>query len=170
MSKPYFRNSALIAMSVLLLTAAVRTGQPVSKKEEPIVVTSTRMEAEKLGDKVTFTGNVVLKKEGMTLTSDRMIVYYQERTKNIREVEAHGNVKVTKEGRVALSNDATYFTGEEKVILTGNAKIIENDNQLNGEKITLFNDGRSIVEGGKVLIYQDKVGKVPQLPQGRKLK
>jgi lipopolysaccharide export system protein LptA len=171
MSKPYFRNSVLIVFSFLFLTAAVRSGQPVKKNQEPIVITSNRMEAEKLGDKVTFVGNVILKKEGMTLTSDRMIVFYLEKTKNVREVEAHGNVTVTKEGRVALSNDASYFTGEEKVILTGNARIVENDNQLNGEKITLFvNDGRSIVEGGKVLIYQDKEGKVPQMPQGRKLK
>jgi len=171
MSKPCYRNSVLIMFSLFFLTAAVRSGQAVKKSHEPIVITANRMEAEQLGDKVTFIGNVVLKKEGMTLISDRMIVFYQEKTKDVRQVEAHGNVTVTKEGRVALSNDASYFTGEEKVILTGNARIIENDNQLNGEKITLFvNDGRSIVEGGKVLIYQDKEGKVPQLPQGRKLK
>jgi len=169
MSKPYFRNSALIVFSFFFLAAAARSGQPAKKNQEPVVITSNRMEAEKLGDKVTFIGNVILKKEGMTLASDRMIVFYQASTKNVREVEAHGNVKVMKEGRVALSNDASYYTGEDKVILTGNARIIENDNQLNGEKITLFvTDGRSIVEGGNVLIYQDKQGKVPQLPQGHR--
>jgi len=169
MSKPYFRNSALIVFSFFLLAAAARSGQPAKKNQEPVVITSNRMEAEKLGDKVTFIGNVILKKEGMTLASDRMIVFYQASTKNVREVEAHGNVKVTKEGRVALSNDASYYTGEDKVILTGNARIIENNNQLTGEKITLFvTDGRSIVEGGNVLIYQDKQGKVPQLPQGHR--
>jgi lipopolysaccharide export system protein LptA len=169
MLKQFFRNSLIIASSFLCLAAAAAAAPPAKRAQEPILVTSSRMEAEKLGDTVTFIGNVVLKKEGMTFSSDRMIVFYEPRSKNVREVEAHGNVVVTKEGRVALSKDASYYTGEEKVVLTGDARIIENDNQLHGEKIILFmRDGRSIVEGGKVLFYQDKQGKVPQLPQGRK--
>jgi lipopolysaccharide export system protein LptA len=58
---------------------------------------------------------------------------------------------------VALSNTASYFSREEKIVLTGDARIIENENQIGGEKITLFmRDDRSIVEGGKVLLYQEK--------------
>jgi lipopolysaccharide export system protein LptA len=158
----------LIVSVVLFLAASSHAQQPAKKVQEPVVITSDRMEAEKLGDTVTFIGNVILKKEGMTLTADRMIVFYQANAKNIRQVEAHGNVVVSKEGRVALSNDASYFTREEKVILTGDARIIENDNQLSGEKIVLFmRDGRSIVEGGRVLIYQDQEALAPE---GRKHK
>jgi len=127
---------------------------------EPIVITSNHMEAEELGNKVTFTGNVTLKKESMTLTSDRMIVLYDEGSKDIREIDAHGNVVVHKEGRVALSNDASYYSRDEKIVLTGDARIIENENQLAGEKITLFiHDDRSLVEGGKALLFKDKEGK-----------
>jgi lipopolysaccharide export system protein LptA len=159
----------LIASSLFSLAAASHAQQPAKKAQEPIVITSNRMEAEKLGDKVTFIGKVILKKEGMTLSSDRMIVFYQASSKDVREVEAHGNVQVSKEGRVALSNDASYYTREEKVVLTGDARIIENDNQLNGEKIVLFmRDGRSVIEGGRVLIYQDKETVV--VPESRKQK
>lgn len=156
MSKRYFRNSLLIASSLLLMGA---TGVPGAggKSREPIVITAKRMEADKLGDKVTFTGSVVLKKEGMTLNSDSMIVFYDAGSKSIREIEAHGNVIVRRENRVALSNDASYYSREEKFVLTGDARIVENENQIGGEKITLFmRDDRSIVEGGNVLIYQDK--------------
>ena len=63
---------------------------------------------------------------------------------------------VRKEGRVALSNRAFYYSKEEKIVLTGDARIIENENQLGGERITLFmREDRSIVEGGQVLFYQD---------------
>jgi len=121
------------------------------------VITSRRMQADKLGDKVTFTGDVILKKEGMTLNSDSMVVFYDVKTKGIKDIEASGNVVVRKEGRVAYSNKAFYDSREEKIVLTGDARIIENENQLGGEKITLFmRDDRSIVEGGKVLFYQDK--------------
>ncbi len=143
--------------SVVLVAAAPETSGPEQGKREPIVITSRRMEADKLGDKVTFTGDVVLKKEGMTVNSDSMVVFYDVPTKDIREIEAFGNVVVRKEGRIALSDRASYNSREEKIVLTGNARIIEGENQLGGERITLFmRDDRSIVEGGKVLFYQDK--------------
>jgi len=158
MSKQFFRNSLALVASLLLMAATSVDARPGKNSREPLVITSNRMDAEKLGDKVTFTGKVTLKKEGMTLTSDVMIVYYDVGSKDIRKVEAHGNVVVRKEGRVALSNNALYSSREETIVLTGNASIIENENKLGGEKITLFMaDDRSIVEGGgKVMFYKDK--------------
>ena len=142
------------------MAAAPDVDRSDKNSREPIAITSHRMDADKFGDTVTFTGNVILKKEGMTLSSDTMIVFYDAGSKSIREIEAHGNVVVRKEGREAHSNKASYFNREEKIVLTGDARINENENQLGGEKITLFlRDDRSIVEGGKVLLYQDKQGK-----------
>jgi lipopolysaccharide export system protein LptA len=64
---------------------------------------------------------------------------------------------VRQEGRVALANKAVYYSKEEKIVLTGEPHIIENENKLGGERITLFmRSERSIVEGGNVLFYQDK--------------
>lgn len=145
-----------------LIAAAHDTTKFDKDAREPIVITSNRMEADELGNKVTFTGNVLLKKEGMTLSSDAMTVMYDPGSKDIRQIDAHGNVVVRKEGRVALSNNASYFSTDEKIILTGDARIIENESQLGGEKITLFmREDRSLVEGGKVLLYKDKQEKPP---------
>lgn len=157
MLKRSCRNSfVLVALS--FLTATTSVAAPNDKNgREPLVITANSMEADKLGDIVTFTGNVVLKKEGMTVSSDSMIVFYDAGSKGIREIEAHGNVVVSKEGRTALSNKASYYSVDEKIVLTGNARILESESQLGGEKITLFmRDDRSIVEGGKVLFYQNK--------------
>ena len=144
--------------SLLLIATTSVEARSGKNTREPLVITSNRMDAEKLGDKLTFTGDVTLKKEGMTLTSDVMIVHYNAASKDIRKVEAHGNVVVRKEGRVARSNNALYSSREETIVLTGDASIIENENKLGGEKITLFMaDDRSIVEGGgKVMFYKDK--------------
>lgn len=155
MLKPFFRSSFVVLFAVF---AAVSF--PGAAEREPIVITSDHMDADKLGDIVRFDGSVVLKKESMTLNSDHLTVFYDSPAKGVREIEALGNVVVTKEGRVALANKAIYYSKEEKIVLTGDARIVENANQLGGEKITLFmRDDRSIVEGGKVLIYQDKTGK-----------
>ncbi len=163
----------MVAVAAVVLTAATSSAaRPEKAVQEPIVITSNRMEAEKLGDKVTFIGNVTLKKEGLTLSSDTMVVFYDAGTKDIREIEASGNVVVRKEGRVALSNKATYYSREEKIVLTGDARIIENESQVGGEKITLFMcDDRSVVEGGKVLLYQEQVDRKPEKPsEGKKQK
>ncbi len=157
MSRLCFRNSFLFAVSLILAGAGTDAATPKRASKEPIVITSGRMEADKLGDKVTFLGDVTLKKESMTLYSDALTVFYDPQTKGMREIEAIGNIVVRKEGRVALANKAIYYSSEEKIVLTGDARIMENENQLGGETITLFiRDDRSIIEGGKVLFYQDK--------------
>ncbi len=158
MLKRCFRNSLFLASSLLLIAATSGNARRDKNTREPLVITSNRMHAEKLGDKVTFTENVTLKKEGMTLSSDVIIVFYNARSKDIREVDAHGNVVVRKDGRVAHSNNAVYSRKGETIVLTGDASIIENENKIGGEKITLFMaDDRSIIEGkGKVIFYKDK--------------
>jgi lipopolysaccharide export system protein LptA len=167
MSRQFFRNSLLFTAAIVLMTGAPGGAQPEKAAREAIEITSKRMEADKLADKVAFTGSVTLKKAGMTLSSDSMIVHYDAGSKNIRKIEAHGNVVVRKEGRVARSDHASYLSREEKIVLTGNAHIIENENQLSGEKITLFmRDDRSIVEGGKVLLYQETQEKPKEKPAG----
>ena len=157
MLRQCFKSSLLVAAALLLSAAAPESARLQATKREPIVITSARMDADKLGERVTFTGDVTLKKEEMTLSSDTVTVVYDPGTKAIREIEALGNVIVRKDGRVALANRALYYSREEKIVLTGDARIIENENQLGGDRITLFmRDDRSIVEGGRVQFYQDK--------------
>jgi lipopolysaccharide export system protein LptA len=157
MSKRFFRNSIPLVLSLFLLGASPAPFTPEKGTREPIVVTSKRMEAEKLGDTITFLGDVVLKKDAMTLQTDRLVVHYDPAQKGIREMEALGHVVVTQEGRVAMGEKAVYYSNEEKIVLTGDPRIIEKENELRGERITLFmRENRSIVEGGKVFFYQDK--------------
>lgn len=130
-----------------------------AEKQEPIVITADSMQAARLNDRVDFRGNVMLKREGMTLTAETAIVYYAGPKKGIREIEALGNVVVRKEGRVAFAQRALFYNREEKIVLTGDARIFEGENEIGGERITLYlQDDRSVVEGGNVLFYQEKRG------------
>lgn len=168
MLKQFFRNSLFLFTALFLFSTTGHAARPHKQEREPIVITSDSMEAAKIGDSVTFTGNVVLKKEGMTLTSDSLVVLYDSKSKEIREIDAYDNVVVRKEGRVAFSNKASYYSREEKIVLTGDARIIENENQLGGESITLFmRDERSIVEGGKILFYKNRQEKPGEGKKGK---
>jgi len=157
MSKRSCRNSLLLSLALCIGAAAPASSLTLEKgKREPVVVTSNRMEADHLGEQVTFSGAVTLKKEDVTLHADTLRVFYDPRSKGVREIRARGKVRVVQEGRVALADKAVYFSKEEKIVLTGDARVIENDNQVGGERITLFiRENRSFVEGGNVLFYQD---------------
>ena len=160
----------MIAALCLLVPASASVALETGDRE-PMVVTSARMEADELGNRVTFVGDVTLKKEAMTLTSDHLVVFYDPASKGVREIEAHGNVVVRKEGRIAHANKAIYYSKDEMIVLTGDARINDNENQLGGERITLFmRDDRSIVEGGKVLFYRDKQVEGKQKPVFQKIK
>lgn len=155
MSRRFFRNN-IILIAALAVVFVLSPAGAEGEKKEPIVVTSSSMQAERLGNVVTFLGDVVLKKEDITLYSDTVVVFYDEQTKTIREIEARGNVVVSRDDRVAFANHASYYSKEEKFVLTGDARIIENENELGGDRITLFvRQDRSIVEGGKVMFYQE---------------
>ena len=157
MLKRFCRNSPLLAAALFLMAAAPDPATMEREKREPIVVTADRMEADELGSTVTFIGGVTLKKENLTLTADRLVVYYDTADKGVREIEARDNVVVRQEGRVALAKKAIYYSKEEKIVLTGEPRIIENENKLGGDRITIFmRSERSIVEGGNVLFYQVK--------------
>ena len=157
MSKRSFRNSPLLILAVFLVAASPAKPLTLEKgKREPIVITSNRMVADQLGENVTFSGDVILKKEALTMHAETLQVFSDPKSKGVREIEARGSVKVIQEGRVALANKAVYYSDEEKIVLTGDARVVENENQVGGERITLFiRDNRSFVEGGKVLFYQD---------------
>jgi len=160
----------MMAALCLLVPASAPVALETGDRE-PMVVTSARMEADELGNRVTFIGDVILKKEAMTLTSDHLVVFYDPASKGVREIEALGNVVVRKDGRIAHANKAIYYSKDEKIILTGEARINENENQLGGERITLFmRNDRSIVESGKVLFYQDKQVESKEKPVVRKIK
>ena len=73
------------------------------------------------------------------------------RTEVVRIV-AMGNVKITQQDRIALSNKAVYEAKAvpRAVVLTGEPRIWRNKDFLTGRRITFYlDDGRSIVEGGE---------------------
>jgi lipopolysaccharide export system protein LptA len=156
MSKQCFRNSLTAAITAIMFFSAGLARAEINVRE-PMVITSDSLQAEKLSDVVTFVGNVTLKRAMLTLTSEKMIVSYDEGLKDVREIEADGNVVVKREGKVAYARQARYFSREEKIVLLGDARVVENGNQLDGDTITIFlREDRTVVDGGKVVLRRNQ--------------
>lgn len=120
------------------------------KDGNPINITSDAMEAETRINKVTFKGNVVARQNDLTITSSQLIAVYGDNGKELKEVLASGNVRITQQDKIAVADKALFLSLERKIILTGNPKVWEGKDIVAGSRIIYFLDGnRTIVEGGQ---------------------
>lgn len=123
----------------------------------PIVITSETLSADNKSRTALFEGSVVAKTKDMTLYSDRMLVYYAEKTGNVTKIDAEGRVKLVRKDLIVISKTANYFAEEEKIIFTGEPKAVERGNVVTGTKMTyLMKEDRSIVENSRVLLENKK--------------
>lgn len=111
----------------------------VSKdKKAPVHITSDHLEADNKAHTITFSGNVVAKREEATLYADKMIVFLNEKMDAMNKIEALGNVRVNQKDRFATGDKGEYLDAEQKVILTGNPKVWQGDNVVTGEIIEFY--------------------------------
>ena len=126
------------------------------KKEEPITITSQRMEANAKDGWILFTGSVKAVKGDLTLFADSLKVFIatKENAKGhrgkVERILAKGHVKVEKGDRVILADKAEYRMKDEVVEFTGHPKAWKGKNLVLGEKMLYYpKEDKSVVVGGK---------------------
>ncbi len=141
-----------------------------------IKIASDRLDAYDDKNLILFSGNVVVTKEDVIMNSDRIYLYYAKRegtsgdssggmmsSGRIDRIEAEGNIRVAREDRVVTGDSATFYNGEQKIIIRGNAEMKEGENVVRGERITFYlNENRGIVESSengrvRATIYSDEI-------------
>ena len=165
----------LFILFVLLTTSLAYAENKLFSKQsdEPIEITSNRMEAFNEKKLVVFSGNAIAKQGNKVLKADQLSLYYKkepdkkvkigttetEGTGNLEKIEAKGNVSLTQGERVAAGDEAIYFRDSGKVIMTGNAVLSEGKNIIKGDRVIVFlNENRGVVESNtkkqvKAIIY-----------------
>lgn len=162
------KGKVFTAFFLGLLIFLARTEIPSASG--PINITADRLEADRRLHLINYIGNVIAKKEDLTILADRMEFYFDEKMEEVIKIIALGNVRIHSKGRNATAERAEYYDREAKVILTGNPKAWQEDDLVTGSRMTLFlKEDRSIVEGGEkervnAVIYPKR--KPPQVPEG----
>ncbi len=120
-------------------------------KAQPLTVDADRMERFGKENLVIFSGNVVARRDNSVQYAERVEVYLDEKGDRVLRTVSTGGVRIiTKDCRTGTAKRAEYFDLEQRVTLTGNARVWEEDNVVSGDTITLFiSQDRSIVQGGK---------------------
>ena len=144
----------------------VRPTKDADGKTPPVTVDADKMERFGKESLVVFTGSVVARQNSSVQYADRMEVYFDERGDRILRTVSTGNVKiVTQDCRTGTAKRAEYFDLEQRLVLSGTARVWQDENVISGESITIYlSQDRSVVQGGK----QDRVKAVfyPRDEQG----
>jgi len=135
-----------------------QTSKGAARSSGPIHIKSDLMEANDQAGVVVFTGSVVATQDDLTINSDRMEVFYSKQEdkaatddgakRSIDRIVAIGHVHIVKGARTATAEKAVYEKPAEKIVLTGSAQVVEGQNRVKGDVITMFvNESRSVVQG-----------------------
>lgn len=116
---------------------------PVENCEGPgqtLDVTSERMTFDRQTQTFLFQERVRVRRCDMTILCDRLRVFNDSAGQHVERLLFTGNVRMEQGARRVTAERAEYFDAEQKLILTGNPKAwdIEEQNELTGEEIVVF--------------------------------
>ena len=119
---------------------------------EPIQIDSHSLEARADEGLVVFQGEVVARQGDMTLQADRVSVFVDPSTSEVRSADAAGNVRVQRQDVVATGQEGKYDVSQGVVELSGDAKAWRGRNVVAGDRIILYlAEDRIVVEGAKAV-------------------
>ena len=128
-----------------------RSERAPDDRGQPVTVDSDKMERFGRESLVIFTGNVVARQNNSVQYADRMEVYLDEKGDRILRTVSTGNVRIiTRDCRTGTARRAEYHDLEQRMVLSGNARVWQEDNVVSGESIVIYlSQDRSVVQGGK---------------------
>ncbi len=154
----YKTKNLLQAVSIAILVAGAGrsfSADPVSSlksdnrdKNIPTVITSNKLDFDYEEMVALFDGNVVVKDQKFTLKADRMIVFLEKDTNEIKRVDASGKVHLTTPGGItATCGKATYTSKNGQIIIQIDPVVKKDSNVISGKKMSVWlNEERVVVE------------------------
>jgi len=150
---------ALITVFILPFAVYAADGPAIKKAPEKskIHIVADTLTADSQSNFAEFKGNVRASQEETVIIADSLKIYYKQGQGStpgasaITKIVAAGNVKITLDEKVAVTQKAVYTAKTRVMVLSGpNSKITSGKDSLSGEKITYYrDDGRVLVESGK---------------------
>ncbi len=149
-----------MVLCVLVFSALAQdtpAGNPLSGVENPIHITADSLITDPQNKSAEFIGHVLATQGDTTITADKLKVYYKGGIQSgaasgmgtIVRIIAQGTVKIVLEDKIAHTEHAEYIADKSLVVLTGpNSRIIDGNNSISGQKITLYRDDRRIHVAG----------------------
>ena len=141
----FFAIALLLAWNLPLQAQDASTPAPGTT-----VITSDELHIteENQTRKAVFTGSVLVVGDNFNLKCQEMTVLFNKESK-VDHIIAKGDVVIQQPGRIAHCGQADYFQEEDKFVLTDQPVIIDNKNQIEAPKITIYRTTQQMVTEGR---------------------
>lgn len=124
-------------------------GELFADDNEPIVITSDRMELDRKKSTITYRGNVLTVRGDLRMKSDTLSGVIDFAGAGLKTIVAAGNVRVIQEGRTATGDKAIFDSEKETITLIGNPIIQQGNSKISGDRVIVYlKEDRGVVEGG----------------------
>ncbi|MCX5859042.1 MAG: lipopolysaccharide transport periplasmic protein LptA [Proteobacteria bacterium] len=151
MSKERFLLNTIAALLGIFLAGAASAQNPsgvnpsgtspagisrfLGKSDKPVRIQAERLEADNQAGVLIFTGSVLLRQGDLVLSTDRVEAYFNPQNREVTRITATGNVKMSQGDRIAVGDKAEYDVPGEMMVLTGSPRLIQGEDQVEGERI-----------------------------------
>ncbi|MBW2631218.1 MAG: hypothetical protein JRC90_05565 [Deltaproteobacteria bacterium] len=155
------RKKIFLILAFVVILPLVSSVKGMCGGENPIQITSDRLDAYDDKSLVLFSGNVVVVQNDTVINSDELYLYYDKKSNGgntisgitegagkIERIELKGNVTIKRGERTVTGDMAVFYNADQKIIMTGNAVMMEGANVIRGDRITVFlTENRGVVNG-----------------------
>jgi lipopolysaccharide export system protein LptA len=136
-------------------------------RDEPVKIRAATLELREKDKMATFTGDVYVLQGDTEMRCKQLVVFYEEETgtprtvkaadpgpggdRQIRRIEAKGNVVVVQKDQNATGDAATFNMRENTVTLVGNVVVTRGTDVLRGQRLVVdLTSGVSKMDQGRV--------------------
>ncbi|HET9246647.1 MAG TPA: LptA/OstA family protein [Xanthobacteraceae bacterium] len=172
---------ALVAVTAIVVACAVCAGEATAQKnqgppnalqgfsqnrDEPVKIRAAALELREKDKMATFTGDVYVLQGDTEMRCKQLVVFYEEEAgtrtvkaaepgpggdRQIRRIEAKGNVVVSQKDQNATGDAATFNMRENTVTLVGNVVVTRGTDVLRGQRLVVdLTSGVSKMDQGRV--------------------
>ncbi|MXO91573.1 LptA/OstA family protein [Pontixanthobacter aquaemixtae] len=150
------RKAAGFAAAGFTLTVAALGGMQLHAQaiaghnsRAPVDFDAGRIELQDKQNRVTLSGNVIVRQAGLTVRSSRMLINYSDAgALQIQRLTATGGVQVTRGNEAASGDVAVYDFNRRIITMAGNVRLRRGGDTLNGGRLVIdLQSGVSSVDG-----------------------
>jgi lipopolysaccharide export system protein LptA len=120
----------------------------------PINIKSDSLSVDYKNNSAVWRGHVHAVRADGEMTSDTLQVTYGKDFHELQQLIASGDVRISRGTQWSHSDHAVLNEANQTVVLTGNPVVHDGNDQITGNKITVYlKTGESVVEGAKAVIF-----------------
>ena len=113
-----------------------------------IKIISDKLEIIRTENISIFSGNVHAMEDDLKIWSERLIMTSSKDEKQVKEINAHGNVKIVREELSINGDKARYDPIQNKLFVFGEVEVLQNQNTIICDKIIVDLENSSSIMSG----------------------